>query len=148
MVPDNVDVATDKRPTLRWNQVPGADRYEIEWTERPGIRPRSRLKGTEYHVDRDLLPNIDCKWRVRALGTDGPVLALGTAEFLSFGTKPIAKPERTAIAFGTPLGMTNLLLSSPRYSSNWNCPRSMISAWLLSTRMPDRSSVTGEPFGR
>ncbi len=107
-------VVDSSRPTLDWNDVPGATGYEVAWTKSAtfqwteasyGNRPGVVLSDSQFTLNVDLMWGTAYFWRVRAIGLGG------------------VSPWSTIAGFKTPAGPPGLpVLLSPAMGANADGP--------------------------
>jgi len=66
---------TEKRPTLRWDPVPGADHYKVDWRCDKNDFGHARTTSPEFTFGKDIEPAAVYHWDVEAINHSGEKIA-------------------------------------------------------------------------
>ncbi len=73
--PDNKSLVTEKRPTLRWEPIPGADHYKVDWRNDKREFGHERTIRPEFTFSKDIEPDTVYHWEVEAINKTGEKIA-------------------------------------------------------------------------
>ena len=73
--PVSKSLVTEKRPTLRWESVPGADHYEVDWRNDKRDLGHERTTSPEFTFGKDIEPSMVYHWDVEAINKSGEKIA-------------------------------------------------------------------------
>jgi hypothetical protein len=75
IAPDNKSFVTEKRPTLRWEPVPGAHHYKVNWRNDKRDFGHEITTSPEFTFGKDIEPSTVYKWEVEAFNKSGEKIA-------------------------------------------------------------------------
>jgi hypothetical protein len=73
--PDNKSFVTEKRPTLLWEPVPGADHYKVNWRNDKRDFGHERTTSPEFTFGKDIESDTVYHWEVEAINKTGEKIA-------------------------------------------------------------------------
>jgi hypothetical protein len=73
--PDNKSFVTEKRPTLRWEPVPGADHYKVNWRNDKRDFGHERTTSPEFIFGKDIEPDMVYHWEIEVINKTGEKIA-------------------------------------------------------------------------
>lgn len=73
--PANNSLVTEKRPTLRWEPVPGANHYKVDWRNDKRDFGHERTTSPEFTFGKDIEPATAYHWEVEAINKSGEKIA-------------------------------------------------------------------------